>query len=127
MTVKGIPTAADIRSVTRTFGLISITATLVVVAYMWTRSAQDATSPSALATENDAAKVTASFNLQQAAPAMELWRSANGTYSGGSLDAAWGVTVVRADATSYCLQTGVAPNVQHLDGPGGNAPVDGPC
>jgi hypothetical protein len=112
---------------TRTFGLISITATLVVVAYMWTRSAHDAVGPSALATQNDAAKVTASFNLQQAAPAMELWRSANGTYVGASLDPAWSVTVARADTTSYCLQTGAVPNVQHLDGPGGNAPVDGPC
>jgi hypothetical protein len=112
---------------TRTFGLISITAALVITAYLWTQSAHDAAGPSALATPNDAAKVTASFNLQQAAPAMELWRSANGSYVGVSLDPAWGVTVVRADATSYCLRTGVAPNVQHLEGPGGNAPVDGSC
>ncbi|HYY32685.1 MAG TPA: hypothetical protein VE693_03760 [Gaiellaceae bacterium] len=111
----------------RTFGLVSVTATLVVVAFLWTRSAHDATSPSALGTENDAAKVTASFNLQQATGAMELWKSANGTYTGALLPPANGVTVVRADATSYCLQAGVAPNVQHLDGPGGNAPVDGPC
>jgi hypothetical protein len=37
------------------------------------------------------------------------------------------VAVVRADATSYCLQAGAGLNVQHLVGPAGNAPVDGPC
>jgi hypothetical protein len=112
---------------TRTFGLVSLLLTLVIIGFAWTQQAKDTTTPASLGTRGDAARVTASFNLQQAAPAMELWRSANGTYAGASLPPSNGVTVVRADAASYCLQAGVPPDVQHLAGSGGNAPVDGPC
>jgi hypothetical protein len=110
----------------RSLSLVSLLITLAVVAFLWTRSAQE----TGLAPSNapsDAAKVAAAFSLQQAAPALEAWRSTTGTYAGASLPAASGVTVARADAVSYCLQAGAGPNVQHLAGPAGNAPVDGPC
>jgi hypothetical protein len=112
---------------TRTFGLVSMLVTLVIIGFAWSQQAKDSTSPSSLGTRGDAARVTAAFTLQQAAPAMELWRSTNGTYAGASLPPSNGVMVVRADAASFCLQAGLPPDVQHLDGPGGNAPVDGPC
>lgn len=111
----------------RSFGLISLVAALAIVAFAWSRAAHDAAGPTSLGAQGDAAKVAAAFSLQQSGGAMELWRSTNGTYAGALLPAANGVVVVRADASSYCLQGGVAPNVQHLDGPGGNAPIDGPC
>jgi hypothetical protein len=110
----------------RSLSLVSLLITLVVVAFLWTRSAQD----TGLASSNapsDAAKVAAAFSLQQAAPALEAWRSTTGTYAGVTLPAANGVTVVRADAASYCLQAGTGPNVQHLGGSTGSAPIDGPC
>jgi hypothetical protein len=110
----------------RSLSLVSLLITLVVVAFLWTRSAQE-TGLARSDAPSDAAKVAAAFNLQQAAPALEAWRSTSGTYAGASLPAANRVTVVRADATSYCLQAGAGPNVQHLAGPEGNAPVDGPC
>jgi hypothetical protein len=117
---------ADNRQVTRTFGLTSLLLTLAIVALAWSRSAQDTTQAS-LGTRGDAAKVTAAFNLQQAAPALELYRATNGTYAGATLPPSTGVTVVRADSTTFCLQAGTAPNVEHLVGPTANAPVDGPC
>jgi hypothetical protein len=110
----------------RSLSLVSLLVTLAVIAFLWTRSAQDTGLISSDA-PSDAAKVTAAFSLQQAAPALEAWRSTTGTYAGVTLPASNGVTVVRTDATSYCLQAGVGPNVQHLAGPAGNAPVDGPC
>jgi hypothetical protein len=98
---------------------------MVIVAFLWTRSAHD----SGLASEeaaNHAAKVTAAFGLQMAAPAMQAWYSQQRTYAGATVHVT-GVTVVRADASSFCLQAGDGANVQHLVGPSGNAPVDGPC
>jgi hypothetical protein len=109
----------------RSLSLVSLLITLAVVAFLWTRSAQETLTPSNA--PSDAARVAAAFSLQQAAPALEAWRSTTGTYAGANLSAANGVTVVRADAASYCLQAGAGPNVQHLAGPEGNAPVDGPC
>jgi hypothetical protein len=109
----------------RSLSFVSLLITLVVVAFLWTRSAQE-TGLAPSDAPSDAAKVAAAFSLQQAAPAVEAWRSTTGTYAGASLPAS-GVTVVRADAASYCLQAGTGPNVQHLAGPEGNAPVDGPC
>ena len=109
----------------RGLSIVSLLVTMVVVAFLWTRNAQDA----GLATSdapNDAAKVAAAFSLQQSAPALEAWHSVNGTYAGVTLGTA-GVTVVRAEAASYCLQAGTGSNVQHVVGPNSNAPVDGPC
>jgi hypothetical protein len=110
----------------RSLSLVSLLVTLVVVAFLWTRSAQE-TGLAPSDAPSDAAKVAAAFSLQQAAPALVAWRSTAGTYAGASLPASSGVTVVRADATSFCLQAGTGANVQHLTGPEGNAPVDGPC
>jgi hypothetical protein len=110
----------------RSLSLVSLLVTLVMVAFLWTRSAQDSGLISSN-TPSDAAKVAAAFSLQQAAPALEAWRSTTGTYAGVTLPPSNGVTVVRADAVSYCLQAGTGPNVQHYLGSQGNAPVDGPC
>jgi hypothetical protein len=110
----------------RSLSLVSLLITLVVVAFLWTRSAQE-TGLAPSDAPSDAAKVAAAFSLQQAAPALEAWRSTTGTFAGASLPASSGVTVVRADAASFCLQAGSGPNVQHLAGPEGNAPIDGPC
>jgi hypothetical protein len=110
----------------RSLSLVSLLVTLAIVAFLWTRSAQDSGLTSGDAS-SDAANAAAAFNLQQAGPALEAWRAQSGTYAGVALPPSNGVTLVRADADSYCIQAGTAPNVQHLVGPSGNAPVDGPC
>jgi len=59
-----------------------------------------------------------------AAATLDAQRSATGSYAGAQL--AGGMELVRADATSYCVQTQQGPVVQHEDGPGGS-PALGPC
>jgi hypothetical protein len=64
----------------------------------------------------------ASFTGAQAS--LDAQRTATGTYAGTPLQPP--VTLVRADATSYCIQLEQGPVLQHIDGPGG-APVPGAC
>jgi hypothetical protein len=58
--------------------------------------------------------------FQQAQSALEDFRALNSTYAGASL-AGFGVTLVRADASSYCIQAGGS----HLSGPGGTVQPGG--
>jgi hypothetical protein len=85
--------------------------------------------PTAKSTKVAEAKATAAvsgLNFTGAAPEFEAYKAENATYAGATLPPAFGVTVVRADATSYCLQAGVGGAVQHFVGPGGT-PAAGPC
>jgi hypothetical protein len=49
---------------------------------------------------------------------------ATGSYAGAAMPA--GAVLVRADATSYCVQVGPPGTVSHLAGPS-SAAVPGPC
>jgi hypothetical protein len=113
----------------RSVGLISFLIAAAVVAFLWAKSAQETgpTSPAAKRAEQQALQEASSINFQQAVPAMEAWFAENGTYAGVTLPAAFGVAVMRADGTSYCLQGTIAGRVEHLVGPGGSAAVDGAC
>jgi hypothetical protein len=110
-------------------GLISLLVAAAVVAFLWAKSAQETgpASPAAKRAEQQALLEASSINVQQAVPALEAWFAENGTYAGVTLPAAFGVAVMRADASSYCLQGTVAGRVAHLVGPGGSAVLDGPC
>ena len=55
---------------------------------------------------------------------LDAQRNATGSYVGAAVQAP--LTLVRADATSYCLQLQQGAVLQHLVGPGGTA-VPGPC
>lgn len=59
-----------------------------------------------------------------AAASLDAQRNATGSYAGAPLAA--GMVLVRADATSYCVQTQQGSLVEHEDGPGGT-PAIGPC
>ena len=67
-----------------------------------------------------------SLNFTAAATELEAYKSEHATYAGAVLPPAFGVTVMRADAGTYCLQAGVGGAVQHFTGPGGT-PAAGPC
>jgi hypothetical protein len=85
--------------------------------------------PTAKGTKDAEAQATAAvsgLNFTGAATELEAYKSENATYVGAALPPAFGVTVVRADATSYCLQAGVGGGTQHFTGPGGT-PAAGPC
>jgi hypothetical protein len=84
------------------------------------------TSPIASTAISEGAQAAATANLEQAATGLEQMRATSGTYAGADLGGYGGVTLVRGDPTSYCIQAGVAQAVEHLAGPGGT-PAPGPC
>jgi hypothetical protein len=113
---------------TRTLGLPLLLVTLAVGGYLFMQQAKT-TGPSAPVVthaETQAQAFTAATNLEGAAPVLQAWYAANGTYAGVTLPPGSGVALVRADAASYCLQTSDATSVMHENGPSGTAQA-GPC
>ena len=83
--------------------------------------------PAATQAETQAAAATAGTNFQGMAPVLAGWYAANATYAGAVLPPGSGVELVRADATSYCLQTTAAATAtMHEIGPSGS-PQPGSC
>ena len=66
------------------------------------------------------------MNFQAVTTVLQAWYAANGTYAGASVPLGAGAAVVRADTTSYCLQTTGTEPVMHENGPNGTA-QSGPC
>ncbi len=112
----------------RGLGLVSLLVSLALVGLLWAMDARSngPTSQNAKRIETQAQQVASSANFLGAATQMEGFRADNGTYAGATLPPSFGVQLVRADATSYCLQYGAGAAVQHYVGPGGTAAA-GPC
>jgi Tfp pilus assembly protein PilE len=111
----------------RAVGIVSLVLGTLVIGLMMTsqswRSSSDRKSASA---EIDrAAQTAAEVKLQQAAFAVEQFHALNGTYAASSLGGL-GVRLARADASSYCLESGAGATLAHLAGPGGT-PSAGAC
>jgi len=105
----------------RAFGTVLLLLTLVVIAWMMTVQ-QSSSSRQQRKQEVDQAQAAANgVAFQQAQAQLEQQHALNGTYAGTSLGG-FGVTLVRADASTYCIQSTSA----HLTGPGGVA-ATGPC
>ena len=105
----------------RALGTVSLLLTLVVIGWMLT--AQQSGSSRVQETQEVArAQATASgVAFEQAQAQLAQQHALNGTYAGTSL-AGFGVTLVSADANTYCIQNAT----DHLAGPGGAAAA-GPC
>jgi type II secretory pathway pseudopilin PulG len=112
----------------RGFGLVAMICSLAIVAALMALNAgqNGPTSKGARVAEAQAQTAVGSLNFAQAATELEAYHAENGTYAGASLPPAFGVTLARADAASYCLQAGVGGSTQHFAGPGGTA-APGPC
>ena len=112
----------------RGLGLISLLVVLAIVGAMWAMDARDngPTSQNAQRVETFAQQAAALTNFAAAGTQLGMYYAENSTYVGATLPASFGVQLVRADATSYCLQAGTGTAVQHLVGPGGQ-PAAGPC
>jgi len=82
------------------------------------------TSTVAQQAESQAVVAGAATSFQAAVPTLEAFYAENGTYAGASLPPSYGVSVARADATSYCLQS--LDGKAHEAGPNGS-PAAGPC
>lgn len=98
--------------------LLSLVVALLVGAFLWSGQTSGSTHPDR---QVEQARQTASaVTFQQAESALEDFRAVNGTYAGASL-AGFGVTLVRADASSYCIQAGGS----HVAGLGGTVQPGG--
>jgi type II secretory pathway pseudopilin PulG len=108
----------------RAFGLISMVVALALVAILWALSMQHSgpTSSTAKHAEAQARAAVSGINFTAASTQLEAYHADHASYAGAALPPSFGVTLVRADATSYCLQSGN----EHFVGPAGPA-VAGPC
>jgi hypothetical protein len=84
------------------------------------------TSATARKAERDASAAVSAINFTAAATQLEAYHAENATYVGATLPPSFGVTLMSADAATYCLQTGVGGSARHVVGPGGAAAA-GPC
>jgi hypothetical protein len=112
----------------RVFGLVAMVCSLAIVGVltMLSMSHNGPTSNDTKRAEAQASAAVGSLNFTDAATELEAYKSENATYAGAVLPPSFGVTVVRADVATYCLQAGVGGAVQHFVGPGGT-PASGPC
>jgi len=111
---------------TRSLGLVFLLISLAVGGYLFAQQSKSEgpASTVALQAETQAAVGASGTNFEAAQPELQAWFADHGSYAGVSLPGAFGVTVVRADATSYCLQD--PTGTMHENGPGGS-PAAGPC
>ena len=112
----------------RIFGSIALVAALAVGAYLFAGStkSESPASTQVQSVEQQANAALGAANFQGAAVELENYRATNGGYSGASLPPSFGVTLVRADETTYCVQAGSGTALEHETGPGGS-PQPGPC
>jgi hypothetical protein len=106
---------------TRTLSLVSLLVVLAVGGYLYASQAQT-TVPAAQQAETQADAAAAATSFDTALPELQAWFADHGTYAGVTLAPVYNIVVVRADATSYCQQSGD----RHLAGPNGIA-APGPC
>lgn len=112
----------------RSLGLPLMLVSLAVGAILFAQQlkTQGPTAPAVTHVETQAVQAVSATNFAGAGEMLGAYYAANGTYAGATIDGSFGVTLVRADATSYCLQAGAADTLQHEVGPNGS-PQPGPC
>jgi hypothetical protein len=120
--------APDNCGVSRGFGLVVVLCSLAIVAVpMALNLGQNGpTSKTSEHAESEGIAAVGGINFTQAGTELEAYRAEHETYAGAVLPASFEVTLVRADASTYCLQAGIGGSVQHFVGPAGPS-VAGPC
>lgn len=110
----------------RAFALVSVLATLAVVGYLYTQSADEAVEPTGREVVQDlAAGAAADATLVTARTGIEAFFASTGTYVGAPVPT--GVALVAPTAVSYCVQIGSGVAARHVTSPGDPAPQPGPC
>lgn len=126
MGVEGVRTRADTPCVSARFYL-SIGLAIAAVAVGGWRMLLPASGHETKAVSDAVSSVVDTVTRAQftgAEATLDAQRSATGSYAGAPLQPP--LTLVRADAASYCVEYAQGPIVRHLDGPGGT-PQPGPC
>ena len=106
--------------------MVLLVVTLALGGYLFAQQSKTE-GPTSQAAQQDEAQATAAAaatSFDAALPTLQAWYADHGTYAGAALAPAYGVTLVRGDATSFCLQS--ADGHVHETGPNG-APAAGPC
>jgi hypothetical protein len=114
----------------RGLGLVSLLVVLGMVGALWSMDARTngPTSASAQRIQTAADRIAADGNFIGAATFLAAYQAQNGTFVGAALPPSFGVQLVRADPSSYCMQTAVGTGgMMHAIGPNGGPPADGPC
>jgi hypothetical protein len=112
----------------RGLGIVGLISSLAIVAALMAMNMSQSgpTSQAAKDAEAQATGAAGTINFTQAALELGAFHAENGTYLGAALPPSFGVTLVRADVQSYCLQSGIRDTTQHFLGPTG-PPAAGPC
>src|SRR5919204_6515873 len=105
----------------RTLGIPLLLVSLAIGGFLYVSQLKSSGPTSAAVTkaETQAEVSVAGTNFQAADASMQTWFADHQSYAGATLDPSYQVAVVRADATSYCLQTAAGSAVEHEVGPGG--------
>jgi hypothetical protein len=109
--------------------VIVLLVSLLIGGYLFTQQAMTngPGAPAVTQAVANAQGVAAATDFQGAASVLQAWDATNGTYAGATLPAGSGVVLVRADATSYCLETLGSPTAtMHETGPN-DTPQPGTC
>jgi hypothetical protein len=108
----------------RVIGIPALVVAVVIGLYLAAQGMQSNGPTSAAGQQaiSQAQSVGAGVDFGQADTALQAFFDENQTYAGATLPPGSGVVLVRADASSYCLQSGT----EHENGPGGQA-QPGPC
>jgi hypothetical protein len=108
----------------RTLGIPALLVAVVVGLYLSAKSMQSngPTSSAGQQAITQANSEAAATDFSQADEFLQGFYAQSGTYAGAALPPGTGVVLARADATSYCLQSGN----EHENGPGGQ-PQPGAC
>jgi hypothetical protein len=111
---------------TRSMGMVLLVLTLAIGGYLFAQQSKT-DGPASQAAQQAEAQATAAASatsFDAALPTLQAWYADHGTYAGAALPPSYGVTLVRGDAASFCLQS--ADGQSHETGPNG-APAAGPC
>ena len=112
----------------RSLSIVSLLLALTIGGYLFYAQTKTVgpTSEAGQRAQDQAGAQAAGANFHAAAPVLQAYYAEHGTFSGAVVPPNYGVTLVQAGPTAYCLQAGTGGAVQHVVGPGG-APAAGPC
>ena len=121
--VKTSEPAADDLKMTRGLGLVSLVVSLVVSLMLFSSQLTGGGSKSASPKENpivqQANSVAAEAAAMQAEHELAAYQAARGTFVGADVTDVAGVTVLHAEATTFCLEIASNGSVLYDAGPGG--------
>jgi len=106
--------------------MVLLVLTLAIGGYLFAQQSktEGPTSQAVQQEEAQASAAASATSFAAALPTLQAWYADHGTYAGAALAPSYGVTLVRGDATSFCVQS--ADGQAHETGPNG-APSAGPC